>query len=135
VPFRSREEVPEIHPSVKVKGLVIGNQLSKLGSMPFTVYDRLIKALQLDSFGTLEIEAILFMLLPLCPYYSVYSPGRYGIGYNDLDDCHYRYLVLLGATMLELILTPFQEGKRSGQSFVIQLLKCVFSVSSSNNKS
>ena len=36
---------------------------------------------------------------------------------------------------LELILTPFRKGKRSGQSFVIQLLKCVFSASLSNKKS
>jgi len=34
--------------------------------MPFTVYDRLVKALQLDSFGTLGIEVILFTLVPLC---------------------------------------------------------------------
>jgi hypothetical protein len=40
-----------------------------------------------------------------------------------------------GATTLELILTPFHKGKRSGQSFVIQLLKCVFSASLSNKKS
>ena len=35
--------------------------------MPFTVYDRLVKALQLDGFGTLGIEVILFTLLPLFP--------------------------------------------------------------------
>ena len=34
--------------------------------MPFTVYDGLIKALQLDSFGALGIEVTLFTLLPLC---------------------------------------------------------------------
>jgi hypothetical protein len=34
--------------------------------MPFTVYDGLIEALQLDSFGTLGIKVILFTLLPLC---------------------------------------------------------------------
>ena len=33
--------------------------------MPFTVYDGLIKALQLDSFGTLGIEVILSALTPL----------------------------------------------------------------------
>jgi hypothetical protein len=33
--------------------------------MPFTVYDGLVKALQLDSFGTLGIEVILFTLSPL----------------------------------------------------------------------
>ena len=33
--------------------------------MPFTVYDGLIKALQLDSFGTLGIEVILFTLSSL----------------------------------------------------------------------
>ena len=54
----------------------------------------------------------------------------YDIGYNDLDDCRYRRLVLL---RLNSYLPPFQEGKRSGQSFVIQLLKCVFSVSLFNN--
>ncbi|MFC1965918.1 hypothetical protein ACFLWI_03090 [Chloroflexota bacterium] len=34
--------------------------------MPFTVYDGLIKTLQLDSFGTLGVEVILFTHLPLC---------------------------------------------------------------------
>jgi len=34
--------------------------------MPFTVYDRLVKALQPDSFGALGIEVILFTLSPLC---------------------------------------------------------------------
>jgi len=34
--------------------------------MPFTVYDGLIKALQLDSFRALGIEITLFALLPLC---------------------------------------------------------------------
>ena len=33
--------------------------------MPFTVYDRLVKALQLDSFRTLGIEVVLFTLSPL----------------------------------------------------------------------
>ena len=33
--------------------------------MPFTVYNGLIKALQLDSFGTLGIEVILSALTPL----------------------------------------------------------------------
>jgi hypothetical protein len=33
--------------------------------MPFTVYDRLVKALQLDSFGTLGIEVIFSALTPL----------------------------------------------------------------------
>jgi len=53
----------------------------------------------------------------------------YDIGYNDLDDCRYRRLVLLVLIHLNSYLPPFQEDKRSGQSFVIQLLKCVFSVS------
>jgi len=34
--------------------------------MPFTVYDRLIKAFQPDSFGALGIEVILSALTPLC---------------------------------------------------------------------
>jgi hypothetical protein len=34
--------------------------------MPFTVYDGLIQAFQLDSFGTLGIEVTLFTLLPSC---------------------------------------------------------------------
>jgi len=34
--------------------------------MPFTVYDGLVKALQLDSFGTLGIEVALFTLPSLC---------------------------------------------------------------------
>ena len=34
--------------------------------MPFAVYDRLVKALQLDSFGTFRIEITLFTLPPLC---------------------------------------------------------------------
>jgi len=55
-----------IKPSVKVNRPIIGYQLSKLGSVSFTVYDGLIKTLQLDSFGTLGIEVALFTLLPLC---------------------------------------------------------------------
>jgi len=51
------------------------------------------------------------------------------IGYNDLEACRYRRLVLLELLRLNSYLPPFKEGKRSGQSFVIQLLKCVFSVS------
>jgi len=34
--------------------------------MPFTVYDGLVKALQLDSSGTIGIEITLFTLPPLC---------------------------------------------------------------------
>jgi hypothetical protein len=49
----------------------------------------------------------------------------YDIGYNDLEDCRYRRLVMLERLRLNSYLTPFQEGKRSGQSFVIQLLRCV----------
>jgi hypothetical protein len=56
----------------------------------------------------------------------------YRIGYNALDDCHYRRLVLLVQLRLNSRFTPFQ-GKRSDFSFIIQLLKCVFSFSSSNN--
>ena len=52
----------------------------------------------------------------------------FDIGYNDLEDCRYRRLVLL-VLIHYSYLPPFKEGKRSGQSFIIQLLKCVFSVS------
>ena len=34
--------------------------------MPFTVYDGLIKPLQLDGFGTFGIEVVLFAFMPLC---------------------------------------------------------------------
>ena len=34
--------------------------------MPFTVYDRLVKPVQLDGFGTLGIQVIFSTLLPLC---------------------------------------------------------------------
>ena len=50
----------------------------------------------------------------------------YDIGYNDLDVCRYRRLVLVVLLRLNSRLTPFQS-KRSGQSFVIQLLRCFFS--------
>jgi len=63
----------------------------------------------------------------------------YDIGYNDLEDCRYRRLVLAGAAMLELILTPFQEGKRSGRALCsIQFLRCsknTFTFLLSNKKS
>ena len=45
--------------------------------MPFTVYDGLVKALQLDSFGTLGIEVILFTLSPLGFATSFRNPSRY----------------------------------------------------------
>ncbi len=57
----------------------------------------------------------------------------YDIGYNDLEDYRYRRLVLLVLLRLNSYLPPFQEGKRSGQDFIIQLLKCMFSASLSNN--
>jgi hypothetical protein len=53
----------------------------------------------------------------------------YRIGYNALA-----VLVLVMLPPLPS-LDPLSEGKRSGQSFIIQLLKCVFSFSSSNKKS
>jgi len=47
------------------------------------------------------------------------------IGYNDPDDCRYRRLVLSVLIHLNSYLTPFQKGKRSGQSFIrIQFLMC-----------
>jgi len=47
------------------------------------------------------------------------------IGYNDLDDCRYRRLVLVVLLRLNSYLPPFKEGKRSGQSFIrIQFLRC-----------
>jgi hypothetical protein len=58
----------------------------------------------------------------------------YRIGYNALDSCRYRRLVLLVQLRLNSRFTPFQ-GKLSVQSFIIQLLKCVFSFSLSNKKS
>jgi hypothetical protein len=48
----------------------------------------------------------------------------YDIGYNDLEDCRYRRLVLLVLIHLNSYLPPFKEDKRSGQSFVIQFLMC-----------
>jgi hypothetical protein len=39
----------------------------------------------------------------------------YRIGYNALDDCHYRHLVLLVLLRLNSCLPPFQ-GKRSGRA-------------------
>ena len=45
------------------------------------------------------------------------------IGYNDLDDCRYRRLVMLERLRLNSYLTPFQEGKRSGQSFIYSIVK------------
>jgi len=60
----------------------------------------------------------------------------YDIGYNDLDDCRYRRLVLVVRLRLNSFLPPFKEGKRSGQSFVIQFLRCrknMFSASLFNN--
>jgi len=48
----------------------------------------------------------------------------YDIGYNDLEDCRYRRLVLVVRLRLNSYLPPFKEGKRSGQSFAIQFLRC-----------
>jgi len=49
----------------------------------------------------------------------------YDIGYNDLEDCRYRRLVLVVRLRLNSYLPPFKEGKRSGQSFIrIQFLRC-----------
>jgi hypothetical protein len=45
------------------------------------------------------------------------------IGYNDLEDCRYRRLVLLVLLHLNSYLPPFKEGKRSGQSFVYSVVK------------
>jgi len=59
----------------------------------------------------------------------------YRNGYNDLDDCRYRRLVLVVLPHLNSYLPPFKEDKRSGQSFVIRLLKCLLSVSLSDKKS
>jgi len=47
------------------------------------------------------------------------------IGYNDLEACRYRRLVLAVLLHLNSRLPPFKEGKRSGQSFNrIQFLRC-----------
>jgi len=35
----------------------------------------------------------------------------YDIGYNDLEDCRYRRLVLMVRLRLNSILTPFQKGQ------------------------
>jgi hypothetical protein len=49
----------------------------------------------------------------------------YHIGYNDLENCRYRRLVMLERLRLNSYLPPFKEGKRSGQSFIrIQFLRC-----------
>ena len=42
----------------------------------------------------------------------------FDIGYNDLDDCRYRRLVLLVLLRLNSYLPPFKKGKRSGLGFV-----------------
>jgi hypothetical protein len=47
----------------------------------------------------------------------------YDIGYNDLEDCRYRRLVLVVRLRLNSYLPPFKEGKRSGQSFVYSVVK------------
>ena len=49
----------------------------------------------------------------------------YGIGYNDLEYCHNRRLVLVVLLCLNSYLPPFKEGKRSGRSFAIQFLRCL----------
>jgi len=47
----------------------------------------------------------------------------YDIGYNDLEGCRYRRLVMLVRLRLNSYLPPFKEGKRSGQSFVYSVVK------------
>jgi len=47
----------------------------------------------------------------------------YDIGYNDLDDCRYRRLVLLVLLRLNSYLPPFKEGKRSGQALFYSVFK------------
>jgi hypothetical protein len=57
-----------------------------------------------------------------CPASHLVS-RPYRIGYNALDDCRYRRLVLLVQLRLNSRFTPFQ-GKRSGSELVIQFLRC-----------
>ena len=47
----------------------------------------------------------------------------YRNGYNDLDDCCYRRLVMVVLPRLNSYLPPFKEGKRSGQSFAYSVVK------------
>jgi hypothetical protein len=69
-----------------------------------------------------------------CPASHLVS-RPYRIGYNALDDCHYRRLVLLVQLRLNSRFTPFQ-GKRSGSELfysVVKVLKNTFSASLCNN--
>jgi hypothetical protein len=56
-----------------------------------------------------------------CPASHLVS-RPYRIGYNALDDCHYRRLVLLVQLRLNSRFTPFQ-GKRSGRAFGYSIVK------------
>jgi len=47
----------------------------------------------------------------------------YDIGYNDLEDCCYRRLVMLVLLRLILILTLFPEGKRSALALSYSVVK------------
>jgi len=58
------------------------------------------------------------------------------IGYNDLEVCRYRRLVLVERLRLNSYSTPFPEGKRSVQELrysIFKVLKNMFSASLSNN--
>jgi hypothetical protein len=58
------------------------------------------------------------------------------IGYNDLEVCRYRRLVLVERLRLNSYSTPFPEGKRSVQGLrysIFKVLKNMFSASLSNN--
>jgi hypothetical protein len=60
----------------------------------------------------------------------------YDIGYNDLEACRYRRLVLLELLRLNSYSIPFPEGKRSVQELrysIFKVLKNMFSASLSNN--
>jgi len=57
-----------------------------------------------------------------CP--ALFLESRpYDIGYNDLEYCHNRRLVLLVLLRLNSYLPPFKEGKRSGHGLCYSVFK------------
>ncbi len=95
--------------------------------MPFTVYDGLVKALQLDSFGTLGIETILFTLLPVCPATvftvktgSIAVVGKPVIGYSATGyPIHHRF----GEGLVPVITLYIGKGSNYRVEYVLFVLR------------
>jgi len=95
--------------------------------MPFTVYDRLVKTLQLDSFRTFGIEVILSALMPLgfttasaIQAVTGFVVGSPVVGYSSAGyPIHYRF----GEGLMSVVTLYIGKGSNYRVEYVLFVLR------------